>query len=163
MSVVDELLAHNASYQASFDRGDLPSTPSLRLAVVTCMDARMDVLRILGLRPGEAQVIRNGGGLITDDVMRSLVVSQWVSNTKEILLLRHTDCGMTKFDEQELSERVGQHAGGPLRYSLGSFGNSEEDLRASLHALREARELLHRDHIHGFLYDVSSGGLAAVN
>ncbi len=162
MSVVDGLLANHATYAATFDQGDLPPNPSLRLAVVACMDARLDVFRILGLRPGEAQVIRNAGGVVTDDVMRSLVVSQWVSKTEEVVLIRHTDCGMTKFDERELAERVATHAGSPLGYAIGAIADPEEDLRRSLRTLRGARELLHRDRIRGFVYQVGDGRLVEV-
>jgi carbonic anhydrase len=162
VSAIDGLLANHESYAAAFDQKDLPANPALQLAVVACMDARMDVFRILGLRPGEAQVIRNAGGLITEDVMRSLVVSQWVSKTKEILLLRHTDCGMTKFDEEQLAKRVADHAGSQLGYALKAIADPEEDLRRALDTLRGAKELLHRDAIRGFVYQVDTGRLVEV-
>ncbi len=162
MSLIDDLLARNRQFASSFSQGGLPASPRLHLAVVACMDARMDVFAILGLEPGDAQVIRNAGGMVSDDVLRSLVVSQWVSGTEEIVLLHHTDCGMTKFDEGQLTAEVAAHAGGPLRYRLRAFPDPEADLLSSVVGLRNAPELRHRDRIRGFLYDVTSGGLREV-
>ena len=116
MSVIEELLANNARFAADFEHGDLASPPALRLAVVTCMDARLDVYQALGLAPGEAHVIRNAGGVVTDDAIRSLVISQRLLGTREIMLVHHTDCGMQTFSDDELKDAVETDTG-PVSYT----------------------------------------------
>src|SRR3978361_891468 len=106
MSATDELLRHNDDYAGQFDRGDLPLPPARHLAVVACMDARLDVYRILGLEPGEAHVIRNAGGVVSDDVIRSLVISQRLLGTREIILIHHTDCGMATFTDDAVKAGI---------------------------------------------------------
>jgi carbonic anhydrase len=160
VSVIDDLLERNARYADDFAVGDLPAPPGLQLAVVACMDARLDVHRILGLREGEAHVIRNAGGVITDEVIRSLAISQHKLGTREVILIQHTRCGMEGLDEEAFAEELDQHAGGATRnWKIRGFDDVERSVRRSVEQLRESPFLLHSDGIRGFVYEVESGRL----
>ena len=138
MSVTDELLQNNAAYAESFDKGDLPLPPGKGVAVVACMDARLNVYGMLGLEEGDAHVIRNAGGVITDDEIRSLAISQRLLGTREIILIHHTDCGMLTLSDDELKTRIQEEVGMKPHLSRESFSGLEEDVRQSI-ARIEAR------------------------
>jgi carbonic anhydrase len=133
--------------------------PSKKLAIVACMDVRLDPLAALGLEPGDAHLIRNAGGLVTDDVIRSLAISQHLLGTEVIALIQHTDCGMQAFSDEELTERLEQHAGEPLPFKPGAFADLEENLRESVRLLEESPFLLTTDQVTGYIYDVETGQL----
>ncbi len=155
------LLAENRRYTESFDPSALTATPLLKLAVIACMDARLDVEKALGLRSGDAHIIRNAGGLVTDDVIRSLIVSMELLGTEEIVLIEHTQCGLHDVDEDELRSRVASHSGLPAHevgVAFGGFGDLEENVRRQVTLLRE-HPYLRRVPIHGLVFDVSSGRL----
>ncbi|MFC5066102.1 beta-class carbonic anhydrase [Actinomycetospora atypica] len=162
MSVTDELLAANSTFASSFDDGGLPGPPSRHVAVVACMDARLDVWRALGLGQGEAHVIRNAGGVITDDVLRSLTISQRKLNTTEIVLVHHTKCGMATFSDDDFVGELEQECGQRPGWAPGAFGDTEQDVRESLAAVRSCPFLLHTDGVRGFVYDVDAGTLTEV-
>lgn len=156
--MTDELLENNASYAQDFAQGDLPAAPAKALAVVACMDARIDVYRILGLDPGDAHVMRNAGGIVTDDVLRSLVVSQHALGARQVVLIHHTGCGMLGLDEGKLKTRAEQATGAAPEFPLGGFSDLEESVRAS--AARIANSpFLRFEKIRGFVYDVKTGRL----
>ena len=161
MSVTDQYLQNNESYRANAGKGALPLPPSKGVAVVACMDARLDVYAILGLNEGEAHVIRNAGGVVSEDALRSLVISQRLLGTKEIVLIHHTDCGMLTFSDDELREKIGREVGEKPLYAFQSFGNLEEDVRQGIHRIQTHPFLLHRD-VRGFVFDVDSGKLHEV-
>jgi carbonic anhydrase len=139
----------------------LPSPPSKRLVIVACMDARMDLHRILGLEPGDAHVIRNAGGVITEDVLRSLAVSQHALGTRELLLIHHTECGMLGLDEREFKDRVEAETGHAPDFPLGAFDSVQENVRASINRV-DASGFLRFEVVRGFVYDVRSGLLEEV-
>ena len=161
MNNVEELLAHNATFAASFGAGDLPAAPARRLAILTCMDARLDPASALGLAPGDAHVIRNAGGIVTDDARRSLVVSQHLLGTNEIWLVHHTGCGMEGLDDAALSDRLATETGTRPAFAFGGFADARADLSAGLARLR-GDPLLASHVIRAFLYDVSSGRVEEV-
>src|SRR5918992_355884 len=132
MSVTEELLQNNAAYANAFQKGDLPLPPAKGVAVVACMDARLDVHKILGLGEGDAHVIRNAGGVITDDEIRSLTISQRLLGTREIILIHHTDCGMLTFSDDELKQQIQQEVGIKPHFPLETFADLEEDVRQSI-------------------------------
>ena len=156
MGLIDDLLEHNAAYARVMNHGDLAAAPAKKLAVVACMDARIDVHRILGLEPGEAHVIRNAGGSVTDDVLRSLVVSRYALGTEEVLLLHHTDCGMLDLEEEELKARAEDRTGTAPPFSLGGFSDLERDLSTSIERVADS-PFLGFETIRGFIYDVRTG------
>jgi carbonic anhydrase len=162
LSVTDELVAANESFAASFSAGGLPGPPSRHVAVVACMDARLDVYRALGLGHGEAHVIRNAGGVVTDDVLRSLTISQRKLATTEIVLIHHTKCGMATFDDDEFVAELESAAGERPSWAPGAFRDTETDLRESLGAVRSSPFLAHTDAVRGFVYDVDAGTLTEV-
>lgn len=153
---MDDLLENNAAYARDMRFGALSSSPSKRLAVVACMDARMDVHRILGLEPGEAHVIRNAGGVVTEDVVRSLAISQHALGTRELLLVHHTECGMLGLDEEAFKERVEAETGHAPDFPLGAFTDLEDDLRESIERI-ENSPFLRFEVVRGFVYDVRTG------
>ena len=163
MSATDELLRNNDLYARDFDRGDLPLPPGRRLAVVACMDARLDVYRILGLEPGEAHVIRNAGGVVTDDVIRSLVISQRLLGTREIILLHHSDCGMVTFSDDAVKAGILAEVGIRPPFALEAFGDIAEDVRQSIARIAASPFIPHRDQVRGFVYRVESGRLDEVS
>jgi carbonic anhydrase len=158
----DELLANNAAYVEQFDDPERDVAPSRQLAVVACMDSRMDIFEILGLGNGEAHVIRNAGGVITDDVIRSLCLSQRFLGTREIVLLHHTDCGLQKVDEQEFREELVEELGVKPWWSLEAFRDPDADVRQSMRRLQLTPFLQHKDHVRGFVYEVDTGRLREV-
>lgn len=163
MGVIDELLQRNEGYAEGFEAGTLPAPPSLELAVVACMDARLDLHRILGLREGEAHVIRNAGGVVTPEVVRSLAISQHKLGTREVILVQHTQCGLEGLDRDEFAEYLEEQTGGaPRDWTIGGFEDVEQSLRGSVERLRENPFLLHKDAIRGFVYEVESGRLREV-
>ena len=165
MSVIDELLANNARYAAGFNHGELQASPSRQVVLVTCMDARIDPQAALGLTPGDAHVLRNAGGLVTDDVVRSLAISQHALGTREVMIVQHTQCGMHGLDENALALRIEASRGHPPNANVrfGAFVDLDTSVRASVARLRATDLLLHRDRIRGFVYDVTTGVVREVS
>jgi carbonic anhydrase len=161
MSVTDELLQANEEYAATFE-GPLPLPPARHVAVVACMDARLDVYRALGLSDGEAHVIRNAGGAVTEDVIRSLVISQRLLGTTEIVLVHHTDCGMLTFTDAELKEAITAHTGIRPAWATEAFGDLEADVRQSIARIKASPFVPHTDAVRGFVFDVATGRLVEV-
>ena len=162
MSVTDDLVRNNDAYAQSFKKGDLPLPPAKRLAVVACMDARLDVYRILGLREGEAQVIRNAGGVVTDDAIRSLTISQRLLGTNEIILIHHTDCGMLTFTDDAVKRQIQDDTGIKPRFALEAFPDLDEDVRQSIARIKASPFIPHKN-IRGFVFDVGTGRLNEVS
>jgi carbonic anhydrase len=163
MNVIDELLANNKAHAASLQTGHLDVNPSRRVAIVTCMDSRLDVFAALGLQDGEAHVLRNAGGVITDDVIRSLAVSQRRLGTREVMLIHHTDCGMQKLSDDELRAELQAATGVAPAWAIESFTDLDADVRQSLLRVRRSAFLPHRDVVRGFVYDVDSHRLREVH
>ena len=162
MSVTDELLQNNERYAASFVNGDLPPSPAKGVAIVACMDARLNVYEMLGLEEGDAHVIRNAGGVITDDEIRSLTISQRLLGTREVILIHHTDCGMLTFTDDELKEQIQEEAGIKPHFPMESFSDLEEDVRQSIARIQASPFISHKDSVRGFIYEVESGRLREV-
>ena len=162
MSVTDELLQNNAAYAESFEKGDLPLPPARDVAVVACMDARLDVHKILGLEEGDAHVIRNAGGVITDDEIRSLTISQRLLGTREVILIHHTDCGMLTFSDDELKQQIHEEVGVKPHFSMESFSDLEDDVRQSVARIKASPFIPHKDAVRGFIYEVETGRLREV-
>jgi carbonic anhydrase len=158
----DELVANNAVYAASFADEHLPVQPRRRLAVVACMDSRMDIFEMLGLAHGEAHVIRNAGGVITDDVIRSLCLSQRYLQTREIILVHHTDCGLQLVTEDQLKAELQAELGIKPWWAVESFSDPFEDTRQSMRRLQHTPFVQFKEHIRGFVYDVDTGRLHEV-
>jgi carbonic anhydrase len=163
MTETDRLLENARSYAEGFQKGDLAMPPSKRVAVLACMDARLIPSRVLGLDEGEAHVIRNAGGVVTDDAIRSLVISQNLLGTEEILLLHHTDCGMLTFTDEELAGKLEDETGERPQWSANAFSDVEQDVRDSIARLRESPFIPRKDSIRGFVYDVKTGELREVS
>jgi len=161
MSVTDELLANNARYAESFS-GPLPLPPSKHVAVVACMDARLNVYAILGLGDGEAHVIRNAGGVITDDEIRSLAISQRLLGTEEIILIHHTDCGMLTFTDDSFRTDLQQETGIKPTWSPESFTDLDDDVRSSIGRIKTSPFIPNKDSVRGFVYEVETGRLREV-
>ena len=161
MSVTDELLANNAEYAAAFS-GPLPLPPAKHVAVVACMDARLDVYRILGLKEGEAHVIRNAGGVITDDEIRSLAISQRLLGTQEIILIHHTDCGMLTFTDDEFKKSIQDETGIKPAWAAEAFPDLDEDVRQSIARIKASPFIPKKDSVRGFVFDVGTGKLNEV-
>lgn len=161
MSAVDEMLASNADFARGFQSGGLPAPPSRRVAVLTCMDARVDPARALGLGPGEAHVIRNAGGVATADAVRSLLISQQLLGTEEIVVVHHTNCGMLGFRDDEVKDRVEAETGIRPDFALEAFTDLDGDVRQTLARL-QASPFLRTDRARGFVYDVDTGRLREV-
>ncbi|MGH9205307.1 MAG: beta-class carbonic anhydrase [Acidimicrobiales bacterium] len=162
MSVTDELLKNNKAYASSFDKGDLPMPPAKATAVVACMDARLDTHRMLGLSEVDAHVIRNAGGVVTDDVIRSLLISQRLLGTKEIVLVHHTDCGMLTFKDDDVKAAVAADTGLKPPFALEAFSNVEDDVRQSIARIKAAPFVPDKTSVRGFVYDVKTGRLKEV-
>jgi carbonic anhydrase len=162
VSVTDELLANAERYAESFDRGDLPLPPGKRVAVLACMDARLNPYGLLGLQEGDAHVIRNAGGVVTDDEIRSLAISQRLLGTEEIILIHHTDCGMLTFRDDEFRQQVQEETGIKPHWSCETFEDLEEDVRQSMARIRSSPFIPKRDSVRGFVYDVKTGRLSEV-
>ncbi len=159
MTVTDELLNNNEKYAAAFDQGDLAMPPGKEVAVVACMDARLDVYQILGLGLGEAHVIRNAGGVISEDTIRSLLISQRLLGTKEIILIHHADCGMLTYEDHEVKAQINAEVGHRQDFSLEPFHDEVDDVRQSIARLRANPFIAHKEHIRGFVFDVKTGQL----
>ena len=157
----DELVSAAAAHPLQFDP-TLPGTPSKRVSIVACMDSRIDIFGLFGLAGGEAHVIRNAGGIVTDDVLRSLVISQRLLGTREILLVHHTDCGLQRVREREFRARISHEVGAEPPYEFGAFSDLDGAVRAALARVREHRFLPHRDGVRGFVYDVTTGALREI-
>ncbi|MGE5283109.1 MAG: beta-class carbonic anhydrase [Chloroflexota bacterium] len=162
MGVADELLANNEAFAAGLPARHLDVRPSRRLAIVTCMDSRLDVFAALGLGDGEAHVLRNAGGVITDDVIRSLAVSQRRLGTRETMLIHHTDCGMQKLTDDGFRAELQEATGVAPAFAIESFADVEADVRQSILRVRQSPFLLHRDEVRGFVYDVDTHRLREV-
>jgi carbonic anhydrase len=158
----DELVANNADYVAGFSDDHLPVAPSRQLAIVACMDSRMDIFEILGLGHGEAHVIRNSGGVITDDVIRSLCLSQRYLGTREVILMHHTDCGLQRVTEDAFKAQLEEELGVKPGWSLESFSDPFDDTAQSMRRLQQSPFLPHKQHVRGFVYDVDTGVLHEV-
>ena len=162
MSVTDELLQNNAAYAEGFKKGELPLPPARGVAVVACMDARLDVHKILGLGEGDAHVIRNAGGVITDDEIRSLMISQRLLGTSEIILIHHTDCGMLTFSDDELKAQIEEEVGIKPHFPMESFSDLEEDVRQSIARIQNSPFVPNTESVRGFVYEVETGRLREV-
>jgi carbonic anhydrase len=161
MSVTDDLLANNAKYAESF-RGPLPLPPAKHIAVLACMDARLNVYAILGLDEGESHVIRNAGGVVTDDEIRSLAISQRLLGTKEIVLIHHTDCGMLTFTDDAFKKSIQDETGIKPEWAAESFPDLDEDVRQSVNRIKASPFIPHTDQVRGFVFDVTTGKLNEV-
>jgi carbonic anhydrase len=162
MSVTDELLRNNESYARSFDKGQLPLPPGRKLAVLACMDARLHVSRLLGLKEGDAHIIRNAGGAVTDDAIRSLAISQRLLGTEEIILIHHTDCGMLTFKDDEVKGQIERETGLRPPFAFEAFSDLEQDVRQSIARIKSSPFVPHKGSVRGFVYDVRSGRLREV-
>jgi carbonic anhydrase len=162
VSVTDELVRNSARYAETFASGDLPMPPGKQVAVLTCMDARINPYGILGLSEGDAHVIRNAGGVVTEDAVRSLVISQRLLGTTEIVLIHHTDCGMLTFRDDEVKAQIEADSGLRPSFALEAFSDVEADVRQSLRRVRANPFIPRRDAVRGFVYDVESGRLDEV-
>jgi carbonic anhydrase len=162
MSVTDDLVRNNQSYAGSFKKGDLPLPPAKHVAVVACMDARLDVHKILGLQEGDAHVIRNAGGAVTDDAIRSLAISQRLLGTKEIILIHHTDCGMLTFTDDEVKGKIEKETGIRPAFALEAFSDLDEDVKQSIARIKASPFVPNKSSIRGFVYDVRTGKLNEV-
>lgn len=159
----DDLVQRNRDYAADFDESGLAAPPTRQLAVVSCMDARIDVLPVLGLRNGEAHVIRNAGGVVSDDVIRSLCLSQRYLGTREIILMHHTGCGLQGLDESAFRNDLEAETGVKPSWSLEAFGDPYADVRQSIRRITSTPFIPHKDHVWGFVYDVEDGLLKEVD
>jgi carbonic anhydrase len=162
MSVTDQLIHNNESYAKSFAKGDLAMPPAKHVAVLACMDARLDVHKILGLHEGEAHVIRNAGGVATDDVIRSLTISQRLLGTNEIILIHHTDCGMLTFKDDDLKKKIESEVGIKPAFALEAFDSLEDDVKQSIARIQASPFIPNKTSVRGFVYDVKSGRLNEV-
>jgi carbonic anhydrase len=162
MNSTDDLLAHNEAYAASFDKADLPLAPAKKIAIVACMDARINVYGALGLQEGDAHVIRNAGGVVTDDVIRSLAISQRLLGTEEIILVHHTGCGMLTFGDDEFRHAIEEDTGIKPTWAAESFTDLEGDVRQSIARIQASPFIPRKEAIRGFVYAVESGRLREV-
>ncbi|HVB42878.1 MAG TPA: carbonic anhydrase [Streptosporangiaceae bacterium] len=161
MSATDDYLANNEHYSAAY-RGPLPLLPSRHVAVVACMDARLKIYGLLGMRDGEAHVIRNAGGVVTDDTIRSLAISQRLLGTTEIILIHHTDCGMLTFTDDEFKRAIQDETGIKPSWSAEAFTDLDEDVRQSIARIKTSPFIPHADAVRGFVFDVATGRLNEV-
>jgi len=162
MTATDELLKNNEAFADGFDKGDLPIPPAKKVAVVACMDARVNPYPILGLELGDAHVIRNAGGVITDDEIRSLAISQRLLGTEEVILIHHTDCGMLTFNDDEFRRQIQEDTGIKPPWSAESFSDLEDDVRQSIERIKASPFIPNKDAIRGFVYEVETGRLREV-
>ncbi len=163
MSVTDDLLANNQAYAESFAKGSLPMPPGSKLAVVACMDARLNVYALLGLSEGEAHVIRNAGGVVTDDEIRSLAISQRLLGTEEIILIHHTDCGMLTFTDDQFKQSIQEDTGIKPEWAAESFSDLDDDVRQSIARIKASPFIPHKDAVRGFIFEVETGRLREVS
>ena len=163
MSTTDDLLRNAEEYAASFDKGDLPLPPAKGVAVVACMDARLIPTKVLGLEEGDAHVIRNAGGVVTDDEIRSLAISQRLLGTTEIVLIHHTDCGMLTFTDDEFKRSVQDDTGIKPEWAAEAFSDLDEDVRQSIARIQASPFIPNKDSVRGFVYEVETGKLREVD
>jgi carbonic anhydrase len=162
MSVTDELLQNNERYAEGFDKGDLPLPPAKGVAVVACMDARLHVNKILGLEEGDAHIIRNAGGVVTDDEIRSLAISQRLLGTSEIVLIHHTDCGMLTFTDDDFRRQVQEETGIRPEWAAEAFPDLDEDVQQNIARIKASPFIPNKDAVRGFVYEVETGRLREV-
>src|ERR687892_635825 len=162
MSATEELLGNAQHYATDFGKGDLPMPPAKRVAVVACMDARLNPYGLLGLAEGDAHVIRNAGGVVTDDVIRSLLISQRLLGTREVILIHHTDCGMLTFKDDEVKADIEADTGLRPPFALEAFPDPEQDVRQSIARIKASPFVPRKDAVRGFVFDVRSGALQEV-
>ncbi|MET0664260.1 MAG: carbonic anhydrase [Acidimicrobiales bacterium] len=162
MAVTDELLGHNDAYASDFDKGDLPMPPGKKVAVLACMDARLDPAKVLGLDEGDAHVIRNAGGVVSEDAVRSLVISQRLLGTEEIVLIHHTDCGMLTFDDNSVKDQIEVDTGLRPNFALEAFPDADADVRQSIARIQANPFIPKKDQVRGFVYEVETGKLREV-
>jgi carbonic anhydrase len=162
MSTTDDLLRNAQAYADNFDKGDLPLPPARKVAVLACMDARLDPNAVLGLQEGDAHVIRNAGGVVTDDAIRSLAISQRLLGTEEVVVIHHTGCGMLTFDDDEFKRSIQEEVGIKPTWSAESFGDLDEDVHQSVARIRASPFIPRKDSIRGFVYEVETGRLREV-
>jgi len=162
MSVTETYLDNARSYAASFDKGGLPLPPGKKTAVVACMDARLNVYGLLGLTEGDSHVVRNAGGVATDDVIRSLAISQRLLGTEEIILIHHTDCGMLTFADDGFRKDVEKETGVRPPWAAEAFDDLDADVRQSIARIKASPFIPRKDNVRGFVYDVANGTLREV-
>ncbi len=162
MTTTDELVAANATYAATFNHGDLPLPPSRQVAILACMDARLDPARVLGLNEGDAHVIRNAGGVASEDAIRSLTISQRLLGTREIVVIHHTDCGMETFADDDLKAAIIAETGQRPAFAFEAFPDASADVTQTIRRIRSNPFVPHTDNIRGFVYDVRTGTLQEV-
>ena len=162
MTVTDEFVRNAEQYAASFSKADLPMPPGKHVAVVACMDARLNPYGLLGLQEGDAHVIRNAGGVVSEDVIRSLAISQRLLGTREIVLIHHTDCGMLTFTDDAFKRSIQDETGIKPPWSAESFPDLDEDVRQSMARIKASPFIPHKDAIRGFVFDVATGKLNEV-
>ncbi len=163
MSVTDELLANARQYAAGFDKGDLPLPPARQVAVLACMDARLNVYGLLGLTEGDAHVIRNAGGVVTQDELRSLAISQRLLGTREVVLIHHTDCGMLTFTDDAFRRQIEEETGVRPTWAAEAFTDVDDDVRQNIARIRAETSIPLKDSVRGFVYDVTDGTLREVS
>jgi carbonic anhydrase len=163
VTTTDELLANNESYAASFDKAELPLPPARKLAVVACMDARLNVYGMLGLTEGDAHIIRNAGGVVTDDEIRSLAISQRLLGTEEIILIHHTDCGMLTFTDDEFKAGIEKETGIKPEWAAEAFPDLDADVRQSIARIKASPFIPNKGSVRGFVYEVETGRLREVS
>ena len=162
MSQTDELLENAKAYAASFDKGTLPLPPARKVAIVACMDARLNPYALLGLQEGDAHVIRNAGGVVTDDEIRSLAISQRLLATEEIILIHHTECGMLTFSDDDFRRGIQDETGIKPEWAAEAFSDLDEDVRQSIARIKASPFIPRKDQVRGFVYDVHDGSLREV-
>jgi carbonic anhydrase len=163
MSAIDELLENNAEYAKRFDKAGIPLPPAKKVAVVTCMDARVSPYVMLGLTEGDAHVIRNAGGVVTDDEIRSLAISQRLLGTEEVMVIHHTDCGMLTFSDDEFRRQIQEETGVKPQWAAEAFPELEEDVRQSVARIKASPFIPRKESVRGFVYDVETGALREVH
>jgi carbonic anhydrase len=163
VTATDDLLVNAGNYAKAFDRGDLPLPPAKHVAVLACMDARLNVYGLLGLQEGDAHVIRNAGGVVTDDEIRSLAISQRLLGTKEIILIHHTDCGMLTFSDEAFHRQLHEETGVEPGWDAEAFSDLEVDVRQSVERIKASPFIPEKGSIRGFVYDVRTGRLNEVS
>ena len=162
MNSIEDCLKNNENYAEAFSSGSLPTPPRKRLAIVTCMDARIETGSALGIKEGDAHIIRNAGGVVTDDVIRSLIISQRLLQTREIMVLHHSGCGMLTFTDQSLKDSLEEETGIRPSFSIETFSNLEDDVRQSIARIQSSPFIPHKENIRGFIYKVETGRIHEV-
>ncbi len=162
MSAINEFLANNETYASKFSKGSLPMPPAKQIAAVVCMDARLETGALLGLVEGDAHVIRNAGGVVTDDVIRSLTISQRLLGTREVMLIHHTDCGMLTFTDADLKQQILDDTGVKPPFDMEAFTDLDDDVRQSIDRVKASPYIPYTDQVRGFVCDVESGQLREV-